>query len=79
VTEEEGSIGGFGSHVATHAANAGWLDGKAQLRALTLPDYFQAQGKPEAQYEEAGLGVTQIVECIKRYVAPAAKNTRKKA
>ena len=79
VTVEEGSIGGFGSHVATHATNAGWLDGKAQLRALSLPDYFQAQGKPESQYEEAGMGAAQMVEFVRQHVTPASATTRKKA
>jgi 1-deoxy-D-xylulose-5-phosphate synthase len=64
ITVEEGSIGGFGSHVAHQNANHGWLK-EAQLRCLTLPDRYQSHGKPDKQYEDAGLGVKQICEFIR--------------
>ena len=59
---EEGACGGFGAHVLETAANRGWLDGSAcKLRALTLPDVYQAHDKPERMYDEAGLNAPQIV------------------
>ncbi|MBY0354646.1 MAG: 1-deoxy-D-xylulose-5-phosphate synthase, partial [Rickettsiales bacterium] len=71
VTVEDGSIGGFGAHVTAYASNAGWLGAKSQLHSLTLPDYFQAQNKPEVQYEEAGMGVAQLMDYVKRHLGAA--------
>jgi 1-deoxy-D-xylulose-5-phosphate synthase len=65
VTIEEGASSGFGAQVLTLAANRGWLDrGSCKLRTLTLPDYFQAQDKPEKMYDEAGLNAAQLVATI---------------
>ena len=65
VTIEEGSIGGFGSHVQQHLLNAGLLDsGKLRLRSLTLPDRFVEQGTPAGQYRDAGLDEAAIVNLV---------------
>jgi 1-deoxy-D-xylulose-5-phosphate synthase len=65
VTIEEGSIGGFGSHVQEHLLNAGLLDsGKLRLRSLTLPDRFVEQGTPAGQYRDAGLDEAAIVSLV---------------
>ncbi|MCL2469902.1 MAG: 1-deoxy-D-xylulose-5-phosphate synthase [Alphaproteobacteria bacterium] len=61
ITVEEGSIGGFGSHVAHHLANLGLMDQGLKLRVMALPDRFQAQDTQEHQYEEAGLQAGHIV------------------
>lgn len=61
ITIEEGSIGGFGSHVVHHLANAGAMDRGLKIRAMTLPDIFQDHDKPEKQYEQAGLNAKHIV------------------
>ena len=61
VTIEEGSIGGFGSHVVHHLANLGVLDQGLKIRAMTLPDIFQDQDAPYKQYEAAGLNARHIV------------------
>ncbi|MDD3371641.1 MAG: transketolase C-terminal domain-containing protein, partial [Alphaproteobacteria bacterium] len=61
ITVEEGSAGGFGSHVLHHLANAGTLDRGLKLRSLTLPDIFQEQDAPYKQYEKAGLNASGIV------------------
>lgn len=67
VTVEEGSIGGFGSHVATLAQQRNWVGGGyGRLVPLFLPDYFIAQGKPAAMYGEAGLNAAQIAEAVMR-------------
>src|SRR4051794_1695559 len=65
VTIEEGSIGGFGSHVQQHLLNAGLLDsGRLRLRSLTLPDRFVEQGTPAGQYRDAGLDQAAIVSLV---------------
>jgi 1-deoxy-D-xylulose-5-phosphate synthase len=61
ITIEEGSIGGFGSHVLHHLANEGFMDRGLKIRAMTLPDIFQDQDKPEKQYDQAGLNARHIV------------------
>jgi len=61
ITIEEGSIGGFGSHVVHHLANKGFMDHGLKIRALTLPDVFQMQDSPYKQYEAAGLNAKHIV------------------
>jgi 1-deoxy-D-xylulose-5-phosphate synthase len=64
VTVEEGSIGGFGSHVLTFAADEGLIDGGLKLRTLRMPDQFQDHDKPEKQYAEAGLDAEAIVATV---------------
>lgn len=61
ITVEEGSIGGFGSHVLHHLAMSGRLDHGLKVRTLTLPDTFIDHDKPEKMYEDAGLNATGIV------------------
>ncbi|HAX91581.1 MAG TPA: 1-deoxy-D-xylulose-5-phosphate synthase, partial [Rhodospirillaceae bacterium] len=61
ITIEEGSIGGFGSHVAHHLINQGFADHGLKLRCLTLPDHFQMQDTQYKQYDEAGLNAKHIV------------------
>jgi 1-deoxy-D-xylulose-5-phosphate synthase len=58
---EEGAVGGFGAHVLSYLAVAGALDAGIKVRALTLPDRFIDQGKPEAMYAAAGLDAPGIV------------------
>ena len=64
MTIEEGSIGGLGAHVLTMASDTGLIDGGLKLRTMRLPDLFQDQDKPEAQYAEAGLDTSAIVETV---------------
>jgi 1-deoxy-D-xylulose-5-phosphate synthase len=61
ITIEEGSIGGFGSHVLHHLANNGAMDRGLKIRVMTLPDIFQDQNNPVKQYDEAGLNARHIV------------------
>jgi 1-deoxy-D-xylulose-5-phosphate synthase len=61
LTIEEGSIGGFGSHVLHHLANSGAMDRGLKIRVLTLPDIFQDQNNPVKQYDQAGLNARHIV------------------
>ncbi len=64
VTVEEGSVGGFGSHVLHLLARSGLLDGGLKVRTLTLPDIYQDQDKPEAMYARAGLDAAGIVRTV---------------
>jgi 1-deoxy-D-xylulose-5-phosphate synthase len=61
VTIEEGSIGGFGSHVLQALAERGVLDDGLKVRSLILPDRFIDHDKPEAMYAAAGLDAHAIV------------------
>ena len=61
LTIEEGSSGGFGAAVLSFASNAGLLDaGSVKLRALTLPDSYQAHDTHAKQLAEAGLDAEHI-------------------
>ncbi len=61
VTIEEGSIGGFGSHVLQFLALNGLLDEGCKIRPMTLPDTFIDHDKPELMYDAAGLNAPHIV------------------
>ena len=64
ITVEEGSIGGFGSHVLQFLSGEGLLDHGLKVRAKILPDTFIEHGKPEAMYDEAGLSASGIVATV---------------
>jgi len=64
LTVEEGSIGGFGSHVSHFLALNGLLDGKLKWRAMVLPDRYIDHGAPKDQIEEAGLSPKHIAATI---------------
>jgi 1-deoxy-D-xylulose-5-phosphate synthase len=61
VTIEEGSVGGFGSHVLQHLAETGLLDGGLKVRSMVLPDVFIEHDAPGRMYEKAGLAAPDIV------------------
>ena len=61
LTIEEGSIGGFGSHVMQTLAEHGMLDGGLRMRAMVLPDEFLDHDSPNAMYARAGLDAKGIV------------------
>jgi len=61
ITIEEGSIGGFGSHVLQTLAEHGVLDGGLKVRPMILPDTFIDQDSPAAMYAKAGLDAKGIV------------------
>ena len=64
ITVEEGSIGGFGSHVLHFLAHEGLLDGRLKVRPLTMPDIFLEQAKPETMNAIAGLDRKGIVAAV---------------
>ena len=64
VSIEEGSIGGFGSHVLQLLSNRGVFDVGLKFRSMVLPDLFIDQDSPEKMYEKAGLDSHSIVNKI---------------
>ncbi|WP_420333183.1 1-deoxy-D-xylulose-5-phosphate synthase [Roseibium sp.] len=65
VTIEEGATGGFGALVLHFLAAKGMLDGRCDIRTMTLPDSFIAQAAPAEMYDEAGLNAAQIAETVR--------------
>jgi 1-deoxy-D-xylulose-5-phosphate synthase len=61
ITIEEGSVGGFGSHVMQFLAGNGMLDGGLRMRPMILPDVFLDHDTPAAMYARAGLDAKGIV------------------
>ena len=62
ITVEEGSSGGFGAAVLGALSEDGLLDrGALRVRAMTLPDAYLDQDKPERLYAKAGLDAKGIV------------------
>lgn len=64
ITVEEGSIGGFGSHVAHFLALDGLLDGELRWRPLVLPDRYIEHGSPADQMVEAGLTPSHVAATV---------------
>ncbi|PHR22983.1 MAG: 1-deoxy-D-xylulose-5-phosphate synthase [Hoeflea sp.] len=64
VTIEEGSVGGFGSHVLQFLTNEGLLDGGLRVRSLVMPDIFMDHASPDAMYARAGLDRKGIVDTV---------------
>ncbi|KAL8223004.1 hypothetical protein R6Q57_020403 [Mikania cordata] len=64
ITVEEGSIGGFSSHVSHFLALNGLLDGNLKWRAMTLPDRYIEHGAQSDQIEEAGLSPKHIAATV---------------
>jgi 1-deoxy-D-xylulose-5-phosphate synthase len=61
ITIEEGSIGGFGTHVLQSLADHGALNGHVRVRNLVLPDTYIDHDSPAAMYAQAGLDAKGIV------------------
>ena len=60
LTIEEGSIGGFGSHVSQFLSEKNLLDNNLKFRSMILPDTFIDHDKPELMYKYAGLDSQSI-------------------
>jgi len=60
ITIEEGSIGGFGSHVGYFLSEKNLLDNNLKYRSMILPDRFIDHEKPEIMYKNAGLDAISI-------------------
>jgi len=64
ITIEEGSIGGFGSHVMQFLSDRGVFDKGLKFRSMILPDIFIDQDTPEKMYEIAGLDSKSIASKV---------------
>jgi 1-deoxy-D-xylulose-5-phosphate synthase len=64
ITIEEGSIGGFGSHVSNFLSEKNLLDKGLKFRSMILPDIFIDHDKPEQMYKTAGLDAETIQEKV---------------
>jgi len=64
ITIEEGSIGGFGSHVFQALSERGIFDKGLKIRSMILPDQFIDQDTPENMYKTAGLDAQAIEQKI---------------
>ena len=64
ITIEEGSIGGFGSHVSNFLSEKNLLDKELKFRTMIFPDRFIDQDKPELMYKIAGLDAQSIHEKV---------------
>ncbi|MEM9797275.1 MAG: 1-deoxy-D-xylulose-5-phosphate synthase [Pseudomonadota bacterium] len=60
ITIEEGTVGGFGSHVAQLLAEEGVFDTGLTYRSMVLPDAFIDQAGPREMYQTAGLNAEDI-------------------
>jgi len=60
ITIEEGSIGGFGSHIFQALSERGIFDKGLKIRSMILPDRFIDQDTPENMYKAAGLDAQAI-------------------
>ncbi|XWS52165.1 hypothetical protein CRYUN_Cryun11dG0043600 [Craigia yunnanensis] len=60
ITTEEGSIGGFSTHVSHFLGLNGLLDGKLKWRPMMLPDRYIDHGSQNDQIEEARLSSKHI-------------------
>ncbi|APH71203.1 1-deoxy-D-xylulose-5-phosphate synthase [Aquibium oceanicum] len=76
ITVEEGSVGGFGSHVLQFLAHEGLLDNGLKVRPLVLPDAFTDQAKPESMYTNAGLDSAGIVRAVFAALGTASRAAR---
>ena len=66
ITIEEGSIGGFGSHVMQFLSDRGVFDRGLKFRSMILPDIFIDQDTPAKMYEIAGLDSLSIASKVRR-------------
>ena len=60
ITIEEGSIGGFGSHIFQLLSERGIFDKGLKIRSMILPDRFIDQDTSENMYKAAGLDAQAI-------------------
>ena len=82
ITIEEGSIGGFSSHVFQMLSDRGIFDKGLKIRSMILPDQFIEQDTPENMYKTAGLDAQNIeqkvIDTLKsNIVIPKIKNLSK--
>ncbi len=60
ISIEEGSIGGFGSHISQYLFDNNLIDNNLKFRSMILPDRFIDHDKPDQMYKHAGLDADSI-------------------
>ena len=65
ITIEEGTIGGFGSHVIQYITDNNLLRNISQIHSIVFPDKFIDQASPESMYKIAKMDSLSIVNKIK--------------
>ena len=60
ITIEEGSVGGFGSHVMQLLSDEGVFDAGLKFRSMVFPDTFLDQDSPDKMYESAAMNAPDI-------------------
>ena len=60
ITIEEGSVGGFGSHVMQLLSDEGVFDHGLKFRSMVFPDTFLDQDSPAKMYENAAMNAPEI-------------------
>jgi 1-deoxy-D-xylulose-5-phosphate synthase len=79
VTIEEGTVGGFASHVLQFLATSGQLDRGLRVRPMVLPDRFIDHAGPAVQYAEAGLDAAHIVATALAALGEGTRSTSSSA
>lgn len=77
LTIEEGSVGGFGSHVQQFMSEEGLLDGNLLFRSMVIPDMWIEQGPQKDQYDIAQLNSPDIQKKIDDLVGRLASRKEK--
>ena len=77
ITIEEGSVGGFGSHVAQLLGDEGVFDHGLKYRTMVLPDTFIDQSSPADMYKTAGLNAEDIVAKVLNVLGVAEIGSRR--
>lgn len=84
LTVEEGSIGGFGSHVSEYMQNQGHFDGSSSrgsimFRSAFIPDEWIEQGPQKDQYDLAKLNSGDLIRrlsiLIEKHVSKGGSNS----
>ena len=60
ITIEEGSVGGFGSHVMQFLSEEAVFDRGFRFRSMVMPDEFIDQASAKDMYAQAGLGAEAV-------------------
>jgi 1-deoxy-D-xylulose-5-phosphate synthase len=76
ITIEEGSVGGFGSHVLHFMAKTGILDKGLKVRPMVIPDICIDHDSPQKQYDVACLNARHIVSEVLAALGVAEASAR---
>ena len=75
ITVEEGSVGGFGSHVMQYLSMSGLLDNGLKVRPICMADIYIDQDNIKKMYDLAGVNEDQIVTVALSVLNPEIENS----